>query len=210
MMARALSRRRAFGAASSLVALGSCSLLFPTPAPKLYRLAPQIDHPPYRKRASGQLVVSTPVALEGLDTERIALTRDRTTLDYFAGASWTDRAPVLLQGLMINAFEDSGQVTAVGRESSDISADYRLMTVLRDFQARYSGTGGSLPVVVVSMDAQLVRMTDRQVVGHLHAAREAPAVHNDVDSIVEAFDTAVSSVIAQIVGWTLQSMVHTR
>ena len=208
MTGGALTRRRLFGAVSWLVPLGGCSLLFPTPAPQLYRLAPQMDEPPNGQRVSGQLVVATPVASGSLDTERIALTRNRAALDYFAGAAWTDRAPRLLQGLLIDAFEDNGRITAVGRDSSYINADYRLETVLRDFQARYAGTDQSPPIVVVSLDAQLVRMADHRVVGHVRATKEVPAARNSLDSVVEAFDPAVGNVIGQIVGWTLSSMAH--
>jgi cholesterol transport system auxiliary component len=209
MMTR-VSRRYVLGAPSCLASLGGCSLLFPTPGPQLYRLAPQISHKQYGKWATGQLVVSTPVAPASLDTERIALTRNRTTLDYFASAAWTDRVPLLMQGLMIDALEDSGQVIAVGRDSSDLNGDYRLLTILRDFQARYTDTGDLSPTIVVGLDAQLVRMIDRRVVGHIQAANEVPAAHNKLDSIVEAFDAAVSEVIGQIVSWTLRSMVRAR
>ena len=210
MTSGTLSRRRLFGAATYAASLGGCSLLLPTPAPQLYRLTPKTSDAPKPTRASGELVVSTPMASESLDTERIALTRNRITLDYFAGASWTDRAPRMLQSLMIDAFEDSGRNIAVARDSSDIGADYRLETVLRDFQARYAGTGDSAPIVVVSVDAQLLRMTDRRVVGHLLATKEAPAARNNLASIVEAFDAVVGEVIDQIVGWTLQSMARVR
>lgn len=210
MKMRTLSRRRALGALSCLVPLGGCNLIAPAPAPQLYRLVPQIGDMSSGARASSQLVVSKPVAPESLDTERIALTRNRRTLDYFAAAAWTDRAPLMLQGLMIAAFEESGLIAAVARESSDINADYRLETELRDFQAGYTGAGEPLPNIVVSMAVQLVRLTDHRVVGHLRAAKEVPAARNDLGSIVEAFDTAAGAVIDQIILWTLRSMSHGR
>lgn len=210
MMTRPMSRRRMLGATACLASLAGCSLLFPTAAPQLYRLTPQTGDAPRTTRVRGQLVVATPVAPESLDTEKIALTRDQTTLDYFAGAAWTDRVPLLLQSLMIGAFEDSGQIVAVGRDSSDINADYRLETDLRDFQARYSGTSGSLPTIVVRLDAKLVKMPDRKIVDSMLAEKEVQAVRNDLNSVVEAFDTATGEVIAQMVGWTLRAMTHLR
>ena len=210
MTARALSRRHLFGAASGLLTLGGCSLLFPPPPPQLYRLVPQINRAPDGAPAKGQLVVSVPMAPQSLDTDRIALTRDPSMLDYFAAAAWTDRAPLLLQALMINAFQDGGQDIAVGRDASNISADYRLDTELRDFQARYTATGESPPVIVMSLDAQLVRLADHRVVRHVQVTKEAPATQNNLPSIVEAFDMAAGEVIGQIVSWTLGSMTHVR
>jgi cholesterol transport system auxiliary component len=204
-----LSRRSLLGAAACVASLAGCSLLLPTAAPQLYRLTPQTGDAPRATRVRGQLVVATPVAPESLDTEKIALTRNRTTLDYFASAAWTDRVPLLLQGLMIGAFEDSGQIVSVGRDSSDINADYRLETDLRDFQARYTGTSDS-PTIVVRLDSKLVRMPDRKIVDSMLAEKEVPAMRNDLNSIVEAFDKATGEIIAQIVDWTLRIMTHTR
>ncbi len=209
MITRPLSRRGVLGAAACLASLAGCSLLLPTAAPQLYRLTPQTGDAPKATRVRGQLVVATPVAPESLDTEKIALTRDQTTLDYFAGAAWTDRVPLLLQGLMIDAFEDSGQIIAVGRDSSDLNADYRLETNLRDFQARYTGSG-SLPTIVVRLDSKLVRMPDRRIVDSVLAEKEVQAMRNDLDSIVEAFDKATGEIIAQMVDWTLRIMARTR
>jgi len=206
MTARALSRRGALGAASCLVSLGGCSLLFPAPAPQLYRLTLKTGGAPIGPRVSGQLVVSMPMASESLNTERIALVRDQTTFDYFAGAAWTDRAPRLLQRLMIDAFEDSDRITAVGDDSSDFSADYRLETVVRDFQVRYSGDAAASPIVVVKIDAQLLRTTDHRVLGHVQMAKAIPADRNSLENIVVAFDTSVGAVIDDVVGWTLRTM----
>lgn len=204
------SRRRILCLASCVVPLAGCSLLFPPSAPQLYRLTPQTGGTSRGPAVRAQLVVVAPVAPESLDTERIALTHNRTELDYFAGSSWTDRAPRLLQGLMIDAFENSGRIVAVGRDLSDLNPDYLLETDLRDFQARYMGTGDQPPTIVVRLAAQLVKMPDRKVTGDMLAAREVPAARNDLNSIVEAFDTATGEVIAQIVDWTLRMMVRAR
>jgi len=205
-----LSRRRILGAASCLAPLAGCSLLIPQSAPQLYRLTPRAGEAPREPLVRAQLVIVAPVAPESLDTERIALTRNPTTLDYFAGSTWTDRAPLLLQGLIIDAFENSGRIVAVGRDSSDLNPDYLLKTELRDFQARYAGTGEQLPTIVVRVAAELVKVPDRRVIGSLLAAKEVPAKRNDLDSIVEAFDTAAGGVITQIVDWTLRMMIPGR
>lgn len=205
-----MSRRRILGIASCMVPLAGCSLLFPPSAPQLYRLAPRTDDAPHGRMLHAQLVVVAPMASDSLDTERIALTRNQETLDYFANSAWTDRAPRLLQGLMVDAFENSGRIAAVGFGSSDISPDYMLETDLRDFQARYTGTGDQPPTVTVRLDAQLIKMPDRRAIGGLLAAKEVPAMSNDLDSIVQAFDTATGDVIAQIVDWTLRMMARRR
>lgn len=204
------SRRRVFYLASCLLPLAGCSVLFPASAPQLYRLTPQTGAGPHGPLIRAQLVVDVPTAPESLDTDQIALTRNQIELDYFAGSTWTDRVPRLLQGLIIDALQNSGRIVAVGRDSSDISPDYILQTDLRDFQARYTGSGDQPPTIVVRVAADLVKLPDRRVIGSMLAAKEVPARHNDLGNIVEAFDAATSDVITQIVDWTLGMMVRRR
>ncbi len=203
-----LSRRHVLGAAACLAPLAGCSLLFPPSAPQLYRLTPRTAGASHGPPVRLQLVVDVPVAPESLDTDRIALTRNRTTLDYFAGTVWTDRAPLLLQGLLVEAFENSGRIVAVGRDTSGLNPDYLLETELREFDARYMGSGEQVPTVVVSLFVELVKMPDRKVIGSMLAAEQAPAARNDVGSVVEAFDAAAGEVVTKVVNWTLGVMVR--
>jgi cholesterol transport system auxiliary component len=204
MTGSVLSRRRILGSASCLMPLTGCSLLFAQPAPQLYRLTPRTDDALNARPIHRQLVIVVPVAPQSLDTDRIALTRNRTTLDYFAGAIWTDRAPVLLQGLLIRAFEDSGQIVGVGRDSSGLTPDHLLETELREFEAHYAEMDEQPPTAAVSLVAKLVKMPGRQIIASMHAAEQASAARNDLASIVDAFDTAVGNIIAHVVVWTLQ------
>jgi cholesterol transport system auxiliary component len=205
-----LSRRCVLGAPSCLIPLTGCTLLFPPSAPQLYRLTPRIDDAPYEPYVHKQLVIAVPVAPQSLDTDRIALSRNPPTLDYFAGAVWTDRAPVLLQGLLVEAFENGDRIVGVGRDSSGLNADYLLETELRKFEAHYTGTSTQLPTVAVSMVAKLVKMSDRQVIGRRITAEQATAARNDLDSIVDAFDVAVGRILSKIVDWTLRLMAPAR
>jgi len=59
-------------------------------------------------------------------------------MDYYANSQWTDRVPLLLQSLLVEAFEKSGRIAAVGRETAGIRADYVLETEIRDFEAYYA------------------------------------------------------------------------
>jgi cholesterol transport system auxiliary component len=210
MRAPVPSRRRVLSFAVCVMPLAGCSLLFAQPAPQLYRLAPQTEDPPNQRLVHQQLVIVLPVSPQSLDTDRIALTRNRATLDYFSGASWTDRTPVLLQGLLVRAFEDSGRIIGVGRDSSGLTPDYLLETDLREFEARYGEAGSQLPTVAVSLVVQLVKMPDRHIIGSVRIAEQAPAARNDLASIVDAFDTAVGEVLTQVVVWTLQVMARGR
>jgi cholesterol transport system auxiliary component len=57
------------------------------------------------------------VANAGLNTTRVTLRSTATQLEYFARSNWIDRAPLMVQTLMIESFENSGRIISVGREA---------------------------------------------------------------------------------------------
>src|SRR5689334_22234795 len=135
--------------------------------PQLYTLTPVKDFPPNLPRSTAQLLIEAPSAPGGLDTERIALMKSAISLDYFAGAAWTDRAPKMVQDLFVESFENTGKIAAIDRESLALRADFVLEPDLRDFTAIYGTT--DVPTVRVRMALKLVKLPDKQIVG-LHTS----------------------------------------
>ena len=99
-MSPVLSRRRLLVAVACVGPLTGCSVLPAPPAAQIYRLSPPINDPPNQPVLRKRLVVDIPTASESLDTDRIALTRNRTRFDYYADSLWTDRTPVLALSLV--------------------------------------------------------------------------------------------------------------
>ncbi len=201
-----LSRRRVLLAASCAVSLPGCSVLPDPPGARIYRISPSIDDPVNSVTLHKRLVIDLPTTSESLDTDRIALIRGRTKLDYFADSIWTDRVPVLLQGLLVEAFENDGHIAEVGRDVGVLTPDYLLETEIRDFDARYGGAEERPPSAVVGMVISLVRMPDRQMIGQTLITEMSAASHNDLDVVVEAFDVAVGNALIRSVAWTLREM----
>jgi cholesterol transport system auxiliary component len=186
------------------LAPGACSLVPQGGAPpKLYTLTPASDFPPAGRPVRWQLLVDVPVATAALDTERIALSRSPTTIDYFADADWTDRAPLMVQSVIVQSFENSGRITAIARESLSLRADYQLRPELRHFEADYAG--GGPPAAHVQIGIKLVRMADRAIQAQKMFEAKAAARENQVPAIVDAFNAALQQVTRQIIDWTLQN-----
>ena len=80
-----------------------------------------------------QLIVEEPLAPTGLNTTRILLHRSAIELEYYARANWTDRAPAMVHTLIVESFENSSKIVAVGCESLGLRADYVLKLELREF-----------------------------------------------------------------------------
>ena len=185
--------------------LAACSgTLGGSQPPQLYTLTPAKEFPPNLPSVKAQLLIEVPAAPGGLDTERIALMRTAVSLDYFAGSAWTDRAPMMVQSLLIESFENTGKIAAIDRESLALRADYILKTDFRDFTAIYEGA--AVPVIRVRLGLKLVHMPDRQIVAQRAVSADEPARENSITAVVQAFDTAFHRAIIEIVGWALPVM----
>jgi len=194
------SRRSAIAGAGALL-LAGCSVLKGPAIPQLYVLRPQIPQSA-GPQVSWRLSIAAPDAVASLDTPRIALARSPTTMDYFANAAWTDRVPLLFQRQLIQAFDASGRIVSVDRDTSGLDADYMLQTEIREFQARYDALDGP-PQIVIGIQAKLARMPQRQIATSINVTQQVQATANNLDSIVAAFNQAVGAAIGQIVSGTL-------
>src|SRR5215469_16909828 len=157
-------RRRGFLLGGTLL-LAGCNILPKVQEPTtLYTLTPKTTYPPGLPTVNWQLVVELPTAAAGIDSSRIALSHNPFTLEYYAKAAWTDNAPGMIQTLLVESFERTGKIVAVGPESAGLRPDYILKTDLRAFEADYRGTD-PIPTAVVRMNAKLVAMPQRRIIG---------------------------------------------
>lgn len=201
-----LDRRRLLRAVAALpvVALAQgCSLPVPGqgPPPELFRLTPKSTFQENLPEAEWQLVLEPPVADAGLNTTRIALQRSPTQIEYYARSGWADRAPLMIQTLMIESFENSRKIVSVGRESVGLRADFILKSELRELQAVYYN--GDLPEAWVSINAKLVQMPRRAIVASQSFDARIKAEGDDLTDIIAAFDAASGKVLRRLVEWTL-------
>ena len=186
----------------ALAATG-CGGILPGRGPPvdLYRLTPKSSFEAGKPKAEWQLVLEAPTSAASLNTTRIALQRDPMKIEYYARAGWIDRAPAMLQTLMLESFENSGRIISVGRENIGLRSDFVLKTDLREFQALYYD--GTPPSVLVAFNLKLVQMPRREIVGSILLSHKAQAQSDRVADVVEAYDLALGKVLKRTVGWTL-------
>ena len=184
---------------------GCSPLQMPGPPPELYNLTPKstfdADLPEIRK----QLIIEEPIAAGGLDNNRIALRPHATKLQFFADARWTERAPKMLQTLLIESFENSGRIVSVGRQAIGLRSDFTLKTELREFQVEQQSLSTSR--IRVRVNAKLVQQPNRVIIGSQSFEHTVDVESgSSMGDIVIAFDTATGRVIKKLVEWTLISM----
>lgn len=199
------TRRAALALLASAVAVvqSGCSNLpgFAEP-PALFTLTPKSTFPAGLQAVNWQLLVESPIAAAALDTVRISVRRTPLRIEYFAAVAWTERAPRMVQTLLVESFENTGAITAVGRETFGLRADYVLKTELREFQIEDAGSGAR-PLARVRLVAKLVRMPRRLIVASRPFEALETAASRRFGDLVLALDAAAGDVMKDLVVWVL-------
>ena len=199
-----VSRRRLLWVGTSLPALimAGCQLPGSGPPPREFRVTHKTTFPEDLPAVEWSLVVERPDADRSIDTPRIARVSG-VEIQYYAGATWIDRPPVMIEPLIIQSFRSSEAIDVVADRQSDVRPDFLLQSDLTAFEAMHSTSGP--PDVRVAISATLIRMPRRQVVGTTQIGRTVSAQANDLESIALAFDEALGKVLKRLVEWTLRT-----
>lgn len=181
--------------------LAACGNLLQVPRgpSNLFNLTPKSTFDSGLPAVGWQLVIEEPLAAGGLDTSRIAIRPSRIELKYFADTRWTERAPRMVQTLLVESFENSRRIVAVGRHTIGLRSDFNLQTELREFQFEDFGN----KVVRVRVNAKLIRQPRQEIVGSRSFEATAPVHGSGMQPIVAAWDDALGGVLRRIVEWTL-------
>src|ERR1700761_2080476 len=154
------SRRLFVIGASSLVLAACGNILGPPAASQIYVLRPAQPTQGGGKVAWALSIVK-PDASDSLDTDRIALAKSDTQLDYYANAVWPDRLPNLIQTNLLAGFEATNRIDSVARDEDALHADYELSTDIRDFEAHYATPDGA-PTATVTIIAHMAEVHSRK------------------------------------------------
>lgn len=183
--------------------LSGCISLFPAAKPiQLYRFGP----PMAASTAApvGEAGFSVRPATLGFQTaaasDRILTIRGEEAA-YIAGGRWISPAAALFESAMNQGFVDHGGPARLLAAGEPGPSDYVLKVDVRRFEVRYGPGAATPPTIAVEVYAVLAdRRKPDAVATHVFAAT-TPATVNSVRSIVSAFDTAVQSVVGDLVKW---------
>ena len=152
------------------------------------------------------LIIENPGASRAYDTTKIAVSPSPGRIEYFADGEWASRAPVVFQMAMIQAFEDSGRILAVGNRADIGLADLALQTDIRRLDLDVSGGARAARIDVY------VRLTNGR--SKVFAARafsaSSPARSEGGDDVAAAFDAAFKSAVSDIVNWAFEEGADAR
>ena len=193
-----------------LVTACSASLINAGPPADLYNLTPKSTFTGDLPAVDAQIVVEEPLADGGLDSSRIALRPRPTELKYFAESRWTERAPRMVQTLIVESLENSERIVSVGRQSIGLRSDYNLKADLREFQAEYFEGLGTPPNVRVRINVKIVRQPRQTIIASRSFEHLVTAGGTAMPLVIDAFDEALGKVLKHITEWTLVTVAAHR
>lgn len=158
--------------------------------------------PPGSVRAGairGVLAVATPGADGPLDSERIVIRTGPEQLAYLSEAKWAGALPTLLQSKIIASFENARLMKSVVRPGG--ASDYSLHVDIRRFEIDVVSN-----LARIELSARIVSdRTGRPIAAKVFSAT-APAERTADGKAAEALDAALTSVLRQMVGWTVATI----
>lgn len=170
--------------------------------PRLFQLTPKSTFDGELPEIDARLILEVPTATAGLNTARIALRPTPTTLEYYAGATWIDVLPVMVQQLIAESLDNTNRIDVIGRDVIGVRADYALLTHLREFQAEYQGDTRP-PEIRIRIQARIVRLPRRTSLASTSIEEVVEVPGTSLDQIVQAFDLAFGRAVKRLVDWTL-------
>jgi cholesterol transport system auxiliary component len=205
------NKRRAAAAVLAMLLLAACTGVLPGagPAPTLFTLTPKTTFRADLAKVGWQLVVEEPLAAGGLDTNKIAVMPNALELQYYADARWTERAPRMVQTLLVESFENTGKIVAVGRQAVGLRSDFNLKSELREFQTEYR-TGETAPRVRVRLNVKLIEQPRQEIIASQNFEHVEQPKSAAMPDVIDAFDEALGKVLRRTVEWTLATAEESR
>jgi len=192
---------RLLALAALCIALSGCGILPKQERLSLHRPEPTIPGDRNWPTVPWQLQISRPYADAAHDTAHILVRPQPGELQVYKGAVWSQSAPDLVQDILIRAFTDSGRFGGVARRGEGVRAQYELLIDLRQFESDFVGV--DKPHARIEFGARLVHNADNRIVSTRAFGADVVADGSDPASINRAFEVGLSSVVSQMIAWTL-------
>lgn len=205
---------RLFLVVLALVSLGGCTglgtLRQASKPNDLYLLTPKSTFSASLPRVQRQIVVQEPTATAAVNTDQIAIQPTPLQVQYLPRARWVDRAPLIVQALLVESYENSGKVAAVGRSTVGLRADYVVVPDLREFQGMVisDAEGNQTIKVEVRINIKIIDEFEDKIIASDSFQEYVIATSDQTPELVKSFDEALGRTMRDAVEWSVRK-IHT-
>ena len=160
--------------------------------------SPAMAAPAKVVRHNLQLLVNEPSASRSLDGDRVVVHHQSGEISFLAGASWSDRLPVLVQSRLIQALSASERFRAISNGRDKVNAEISLSASLQAFQVDLTPAGS---VARVALQAKLVNERSGDVLASRILSATQPVVGKTPGDHVTAINQAFATAAGDLVNW---------
>ncbi|WP_050463515.1 ABC-type transport auxiliary lipoprotein family protein [Herbaspirillum autotrophicum] len=196
---------RTLSAVCALSLTAACSIL-PTSEPvAIYRLPAT---PAAARTSTGNAIdgaagarslrILTPYGSRAVDSERILVLPQNNLVQSYAGARWSDPAPVLLRNRLLQAFTADGRIRYLSSDDSNVLTDQELGGDLLAFQSEYRN---GAPTVNIQFNARLIDSASRRIIAVRSFNVSQPVSGVQTPQVVDAFGQASDVLAADVISW---------
>ncbi|MEM0908313.1 MAG: ABC-type transport auxiliary lipoprotein family protein [Pseudomonadota bacterium] len=160
------------------------------------------ENPAAAGGTSAQILVPEPRALESLASNRIAVKPTPLTLAYYPSVALEDSAPKVLQRIMLDTFQNTGRVNAVGLPGQSLLINYQVVTEVRAFQAEtFNGNRARIEV-----SAKLLNDANGRVIRDRVFVAVAPMAGDSAEAAAVGLNAAAQNLASDVVAWALTAI----
>lgn len=123
------------------------------------------------------------------------LTVDGAQASYVAEARWTTGASSLFTDAVTTGFARTAKTVTL-EPRVPTAANYRIDISVRKFQTDYTR---NKPTVSIAVDARLIRISDRVVVGKKFITADVAVRKNDMSQMADGYNQATTQVVAGLI-----------
>ncbi|WP_083659924.1 ABC-type transport auxiliary lipoprotein family protein [Acuticoccus yangtzensis] len=161
-----------------------------------------LDTPPVSSGTSAQILVPEPRALQSLASSKIAVKPTAMTVSYYPNVALQDDAPKVFQRMLLDTFENTGRVHAVGLPGQSLLINYQVVSEIRAFQVEtFAGNRARVVVAVKLLNDSNGRVLRTEVFETV-----VPIGSDAVETAAEGMNAAAQQAALDIVTWTLAAI----
>jgi cholesterol transport system auxiliary component len=153
--------------------------------------------------AKFQLVINEPGTVRSLETDRI-MVKSGARVAYYKNAAWSDRLPRLMQARMVEAFQNTGLVKAVGSRSDRLDADFELSTQVQAFQINVNQGQAE---AYANLYVKVIDGNNGRMVASRGFEARVSTSSKDVEEMVISLNQAFDKVLREVVPWVAKRKI---
>ena len=201
--------------ASAALALSGCVTLLPKTKPaQLYRFGYTPELVEQKAEAAGTAGRAVGMAPTGIVFGTVTFPQDSagdrivtvegSEVAYVAEARWTSAASGLFKDAISTGFARGGQSVTL-EPRGPTAANFRLDISVRKFETDYKR---NRPTVSVALDARLIRLSDRMVVGQKFISADIPVRKSDMSLMADGYNQATTQVVTSLIDFSEDALAN--